>query len=66
MPKSRKPIIPLLHMWETYPEHMKQLLRDPLGSAIAALKKADENDDWEGVGKATELLTFLSEEVIGQ
>jgi hypothetical protein len=64
MPKSRKPIIPLLHMWETYPEHMKHLLKDPLGATVRALKKADEYDDWEAVSKATELLTFLSEEVL--
>lgn len=51
-------------MWETYPEHVKHLLKDPLGATVRALKKADEYDDWEAVSKATELLTFLSEEVL--
>lgn len=60
MPKSN---IPLLHMWELYPEDMKELLINPLGAATKALEKANENADWEDVHKATELLNFLSNEV---
>ena len=55
-----KELIPLLHMWQRYPEDMKKLLDDPLVAAVEALEKADQIDDWKQVRQATELLKFIA------
>jgi len=49
-------------MWKLYKEDLKKLLNDPLTAAVEELEKANKSDNWEQVGMATELLSFLIKE----
>jgi hypothetical protein len=53
--------IPLLEIWEKYPEETKKLIKTPLAAGLAALKQAYANDDWREVEQAIKLLEFISE-----
>ena len=55
-------VSPILRMWKLYKEDLKKLLNDPLTAAVEELEKANKSDNWEQVGMATELLSFLIKE----
>ena len=59
MAGDTKPI-PVLDMWEKYPEETKKLVKNPLAACIAALKQAYANDDWREMDKAIKLLEFIA------
>ncbi len=61
MAGDTKPI-PLLDIWEKYPEETKKLIKTPLAACIAALKQAYANDDWREVDQAIKLLEFIAED----
>ena len=56
-------LIPVLEMWQKYPDDVKELVSNPLAAAVKALKAANVNDDWREIEAATKLLEFLAEEL---
>ena len=61
MAGDTKPI-PLLEIWEKYPEEIKKLIKTPHSACLKALKQAYANDDWREMDQAIKLLEFISED----
>ena len=61
MAGDTKPV-PLLDIWEKYPEETKKLIKTPLSACVEALKQAYANDDWREMDQAIKLLSFISED----